>query len=431
MAAVVCSDCYNPACARSLNAAQPCNCTDFFAVVRNANNTYDNAVYAALPTSANAVTTNHLDALRGFAAVVQMAPISAAATALYNGGAALPAGGLNAGQAWFFNVDGVNLGDLFHLVEIYKHHPTQRHLIRNHLEQLQFTAAQAGQRAAAGDALRLLVNFDTQLQTVKSASTSADDFENRKYPLSRLYFIVTKANVAGPLTMAQSGLTSGRLDKDTGQALLTFEKLKPVEDINTLHLIMNDFQRAVLVIGKNGGRLAWAPFWEVISSLCRTKPDAPWLHELIFESLTWMDSHPTVNPLVFMQSHWQTFIITFGAKWGEKNEPAGGGPPHHSPKDNEEDSQPPGTGAVHIKFGPVTKQGQWSGEMRTRNGAIAFCNCWNQNKPCNRGVFAGVNKGKCAYTHKCRYCMSTKHVMDEKHPTGHAKAGEWVCTKHP
>ena len=102
------------------------NCTDFFAVVRNANNTYDNAVYAALPTSANAVTTNHLDALRGFAASVQMAPLSAAATTLYNGGAALAAPAQNAGQAWFFNVDGANLGELFHLVEIYKHHPRKK-----------------------------------------------------------------------------------------------------------------------------------------------------------------------------------------------------------------------------------------------------------------------------------------------------------------
>ena len=86
-----CDSCYDPACARSLNAAAPCNCTDFFNVVRLANNSYTNAVFNALPATAASITTGHLDALRGHSNVLQVAPMSPAAVTLYNGGAVLAA----------------------------------------------------------------------------------------------------------------------------------------------------------------------------------------------------------------------------------------------------------------------------------------------------------------------------------------------------
>ena len=154
--------------------------------------------------------------------------------------------------------------------------------------------------------------------------------------------------------------------------------------------------------------------------------DASKLHEMVFEALCAIDLSPQLNVTTFMNTKWTTFLVTFEAKWGENGPPGGSNPDPSGQGD--EGTGPKKGGPVHVRFGPVTKQGQWSGEMRTRGGAIAFCNCWNAfpKKPCNRGVYAGANKGKCAYTHKCRYCMSTQHGMDDKDAEG-----KYVCPRRP
>ena len=121
-----CDSCYDPACARSLNALAPCNCTDFFNVVRLANNSYTNAVFNALPATAASITTGHLDALRGHSNVLQVVALTPAAVALYNGGAVLAAPHPQAGQAWYMAVDGTAFGDLGSMIEIFKNHEGER-----------------------------------------------------------------------------------------------------------------------------------------------------------------------------------------------------------------------------------------------------------------------------------------------------------------
>ena len=143
------------------------------------------------------------------------------------------------------------------MLPIFKHNPDHRARIIDRLERLSLNAANTGQRDACARVMKRCEDFvrDLQTQTLTKAA-SADDFENRKHPLARLYFIIVKAQASGPLTMAKSGLTSGRMDKETGTPLMTFEKLKEVRSMNDLHLIWNDFQKAVYVVGRNGGRPA-------------------------------------------------------------------------------------------------------------------------------------------------------------------------------
>lgn len=427
MAAPVCNECFDPVCAKSANAAVACNCVDFLHhIVRN-DGGYGNNLYNALPPAAQTVTTGHVDALRNHTPAVAVMAVSAGAVALFNGGANVAGPPV---APWYSVVDGANLPQMGQLVELYKHHPDQRHNIMGHLEVISFNAAQAGQRDSAERAIKFCQNHEAQLSKAAGpVSASADDFENRKHPLARLYHQIVKYTVLGPLTTAQSGLTSGRMDPVTGKPVLSFEKLKDVGSMNLLHLAWRDFESAVYLIGKNGGRKAWAPFWQIIYDLARTNEDATYLNELVFEAMTTIDLDPNKNIGNFVSQHMQTFLITFNAKW--ENGPAGGNDPPLPPTEDVNDGGLHKSGPKHVKFGPVTKQGQWSGEMRTRNGAIAFCNKWNENKECTHGVFAGRDKGKCAYTHKCRYCMSAGHWAEKKHPAGHAQAGEWVCSKHP
>ena len=427
-----CPECYDPACAKSANPNAACNCADFIQVGRNVNNTYSNVVYQALPPSAGSITAPHLDALRNYTNAAVVGTISAAATALYNNGqnlAAAIAGVAAAGDPWYHAVDGTDFNNLYLLLEIYKHHGASRGDIRSRLERLSFTATQAGQREMCNRALERAKDFDKALlESGGPKASSADDFDNRKFPLARLYFLITKYAESGSLTMAQSSLTSGRLDANTGKPVLIFEKLKPISSINNLHLVWRDFEASVYVVGMNGGRVAWKPMWTILYSLCRTKNDPEYLHELLFEILSFIDLDQNINVVNFVTQHWQTFLISFEAKWGE-NGPPGEGDPSSLGQGLDK------TGITkqreHVKFGDVTKQGEWSGEMRTRNGAVAFCNKWNQGKPCTHGVFAGKHKGKCAYTHKCRWCMSSAHRAEDKHPAGHPNADKWVCPKHP
>ena len=425
MAAVHCPECLDPTCAKSLNPAVACNCSDFLRnIVRNPGG-YDNSLYNVLPASVQTVTTSHVDALRGYEPGVTLVPLSAGAIALYNGGANVVGPPI---AAWYTVVDGTNMAQLAQMVEIFKHHSNERPNVMAQLQSQAFLAPNAGQREACERAYKICERHEDQESKVgKSVAATADDFENKKYPLGRLYHQIAKSIVMGPMTVAQTGLSSGRIDPTTGRPVLTFEKLKEVGNMNLLHLVWQDFQSAIYVIGKNGGRMAWGPFWKIIYDLARTNGDAPYLNELVFEAMTTIDLDPGKNIVNFVTQHWQTFLITFNAKW--ENGPAGGSDPTLSPTDDDNGGLP--KGREHVKFGPVTKQGQWSGEMHTRSGAIAFCNKWNENKPCTHGVFAGKDKGKCAYTHKCRYCMSTGHWAEKKHPAGHAQAGEWVCSKHP
>jgi len=427
-----CPECYDPACAKSSNPNAACNCSDFIQVARNINNTYSNSVYQALPPSASSITPSHLDALRNYSNPMTIGTLSTAADTLYNNGqnlaAAVP-GVAAVGDPWYQIVDATDFNNLYLLLEIYKHRGNARGEIRSHLEKLSFTASQAGQREMCNRALERTKDFDKALLDSGTPKvSSADDFDNRKFPLARLYFLITKYAESGSLTMAQSSLTSGRLDEATGKPVLIFEKLKPISSINNLHLVWRDFEASVYVVGMNGGRVAWKPLWDILYGLCRSKNDPQYLHELLFEILSYIDLNQNINVVTFVSQHWQTFLITFEAKWGE-NGPPGEGDPSSSGYGHDQSGIT--KSREHVKFGDVTKQGEWSGEMRTRSGAIAFCNKWNQGKPCNRGVFTGKHKGKCAYTHKCRWCMSSAHRGEEKHPTGHTDAGKWVCPKHP
>ena len=412
-----CDYCYDPNCARSLNAAAECNCSDFFRVVREVNNTYSNGLYTALPASAAAITPSHIDALRGFtSAALQVLPLEPGDTALFNGGN--PVGG----NPWEMQIDGTNLDHLSRVLPIFKHNPDHRARIIDRLERLSLNAANTGQRDACARVMKRCEDFvrDLQTQTLTKAA-SADDFENRKHPLARLYFIIVKAQASGPLTMAKSGLTSGRMDKETGTPLMTFEKLKEVRSMNDLHLIWNDFQKAVYVVGRNGGRSAWTPFWNTVYALCVSRPEPTYMHELFFEAMTFIDLNPGVNIKTFMTQHWTTFLIVFEAKWRENGEPGNAGSDLSGGGDHQH-----GRYREHVKFGEVTKQGEWAGEMRTRSGAIAFCNKWSTRKDCTAGVLKGAHQGKCAYTHKCRFCMRTDHRPDDKKPDG-----SWTCAKHP
>ena len=392
-------------------------------------------VISALPKGTHGLTASHIDALRSYrSGALVLAPLDPAATTLYNGGANTPGG-----DPWYTAVDGTDNADVGHLAELYRHHPTEREGILTHLERLSFRGANLAARDLAQRAVSSCKDFDTKVtNALKEAPKTASEFEDRKAPKARLYLLCTRGAMATRLTLAQEGQTAGVFDATLGTNVFRFEKLKAVDSIDTLHAIIRDFQTSILLIGKNGGRVAWTPFWDVVYEMLTASQDARFVHEMIFEALVKMDEG-RIDPLTFMERKWTTFFMVFNAKFGE-NVKASSSYPGGSPTDGNsgdyEDGNPgtsgaPGMGREHVKFGPVTKQGEWCGEMRTRSGAIAFCNKWNEHKDCNRGIFAGRNKGKCAYTHKCRYCMSTQHRMVDKHPAGHANAGEWVCPKHP
>ena len=101
---VVCDNCFDPDCARSLNSAVVCSCVEIPSnIVRDdlsSGITYG-GVIAALPQASTGVTVSLIDSLRRHQPQGATVPaLSTAANTLYNGGADV------AGSPWYTVVDG-------------------------------------------------------------------------------------------------------------------------------------------------------------------------------------------------------------------------------------------------------------------------------------------------------------------------------------
>ena len=450
---MVCLECGDPACAASLAVGTPCDCNEFLGTLQqSATGTYNAPTFAALPAGLRTlVTDNLIAAARKETSAVGAPPgVNAFATGIYNGGApfigpANAAGVVPAAVPWYEQVDGLagNFArQLTALVRLYQNTQAERANILGHLEALTLEAGTAASRLQAKDAVGICNSFSTALTAERSTkSLSADALANERHPLCRLYFLCAQVATSDRMSLDQIGLTTGRLDDSTGKPSQTFKKLPAITSTHQLHMCIQHFKDALLVVGKNGCRSVWAPFWEAILGMMDSKNDPAYIHELIFRSLTDMETKK--QPVwTWFKDHWVQFLILFTTKWGENGRPLLHDPAGEAPDldgDYDEDKSTgarKGKGVEHVKFGDVTQffsngDAMACGEMRTRSGAVAFCNKWNESKPCNRGVFAGKNKGKCAYMHKCRWCSSSKHKGEEVHAAGHAEAGEPVCGKHP
>ena len=452
----LCLGCGIPTCAASQAAPGPCDCTDFLQTLRQApNGTYNAPTYAALPATMRTNVTDDLIAAarKEQPAVVPPPGLNVAATALFNGGAIIPAvvGPPAVGAMfWYEVVDGTGATystQLVSLVRIYQNMQGQRANVLGHLETLSILAADEERRKLAVTSINICKDFTKAVNDVNAPrSKTADALANERHPLCRLYFIAVMGATSDRMTLDQIGLTTGRLDETTGKPSLNFKRLPDIETSHQLHTAIQDFKDAICVVGKNGARAAWAPFWEAVMSMMDSHNDPSYIHQLIFSALT--DMEVRKKPIwEWFSNHWVTWLIIFTAKWSKDGE--NGRPSHNDPsgeaqgaggsgQDGDYGSGGGGQGKgnpTHVKFGDVTQffaNGDViaCGEMRTKSGAVAFCNKWNERKVCTHGVFAGKHKGKCAYTHKCRWCMSTKHRAEDKHPAGHANAGDFVCSKH-
>ena len=424
---VVCPDCGVTTCAFGTGAG-PCDDSGVNPrIIRAGDGGYNAPTFTHLPASLRGVLAPDLiGALRkeNTAAVVPIQVMSAADIALWNNGVDLvgpPA------VPWYGGIDGSVAADLAGLLHIYKNKPAERTAILAHLEDLTIIGAPAAVRVSCDTTLKACKDFTdrSDKSSVKVAATP-ESYANTKHPISRLYHLATKVNTCSKKSIANLGLTSGELDKVTGRPKLQFENIADVKDSHTLHKVWDDFSSAIYSLGKNGSKQAWSPFWRSLNLTMDAKRDSQYCHDLAFSVLNALDSE-SKTIWDFMSTNYVEHLMLFDAGYGE-NAAASEIDPPQTPIDTAGGGLPI-TKREHVKFGPVTEQG-YSGEMRTRNGAIAFCNKWNAREDCNCGVFAGRNKGKCAYTHKCRWCMSTQHRSEDKHPAGHANAGDYICPKH-
>ena len=423
----VCNDCGLTTCAAAIGAGA---CDDSGVnpqILRSGNGGYNQPTFTHLPPSIRGLIAEDLiGALRreNIPDVVPIQIMSPADIALWNNGVDMPG---PPPVPWYFNVDGTNAGQLAGLVHIYKNKPAERTALLSHLEDLTLVGASAAVRLSCETAVKACKDFtDRADKSISKHATTPESYANTKHPLSRTYHLSTKIETCNKKSIANLGLVSGELDKVTGRPKLLFENLADVKDPHTLHKVWETFSSTIYSLGKNGSKQAWSPLWRSMNLMMDAKRDSQYCHELLFSILNVLDSE-RIPIWEFMATKYVEHLMLFDAGYGENSAASEIDPPQ-TPIDTTAGGLPV-TKREHVKFGPVTEQG-YSGEMRTRNGAIAFCNKWNQREDCNCGVFAGRNKGKCAYTHKCRWCMSTQHRSEDKHPVGHATAGSYICAKH-
>ena len=441
MAAIaLCDSCYLPTCARTVNAAAACNCGDFSPLIGNArqpNGTYSQAFRSQLPSAVADLSDSLLDgALRVAPTGLRVLPMSAGAIALYNNGADIAGPPL---VPWYGNIAGADPAELYNCTEIYENIGVTRGPLYAHLKLLHFTGANAAAREGASKALAHFRNFDESMEKRQEKPKSANELEDARFPMARIYLVITKGVMASPLSLASLGenldaLSNGQFDKGRGTVIQEFEKLKMITDVNELHSVLREFLKTILLIGNNGGRAAWEPLLQRMYELLQIKP-AAYVHVLFFKILKEMDgARATCNLGTFLSSHYQTFLMVFDESWGlwENDKPR----PHDRRVRGEEDEElrPSGGKLVtqHGKakatdFGRVT-QDKAAGIMRTATNKVAYCNRWNQHQKCNRGVKFGPQKGMCAYEHACRWCKdgTAEHRGEQKDANG-----KWVCPNHP
>ena len=425
---MVCNDCGTNTCAFTTGGGAACDDPGVNPnIMRFGNGEYNGVTFTNLPTNMQTlVGADLIGALRNENTpnVVPLQGMTAADITLWNGGADIPGPPI---VPWYTAVDGTVTAELTGLLHIYKNKPAERSGILQHLEDLSIAGGTAPVRLACDTTCKACKDFtDRSEKSNTKIATTPESYANSKHPISRLYHLATKINTCSKKSIANLGLTSGELDKTTGRPKLLFENLADVKDPHTLHKVWDDFSGSIYSLGKNGSKQAWSPFWRSLNLMMDAKRDSQYCHDLAFSILNYLDSQKM--PIwTFMTSNYVEHLMLFDAGYGE-NAAASESDPTQAPNDKTDEGITV-TKREHVKFGPVTQQG-YSGEMRTRNGAIAFCNKWNQREDCNCGVFAGRNKGKCAYTHKCRWCMSTQHRSEDKHPAGHANADAFICPKH-
>ena len=418
----VCDRCYNPVCTRN-GATGPCISVDFLADLtthRGANGNWDLNFRAELPHQGAGVGDVLLDTLSKTKLTGQVTYVPTdESVVFYNGGVTMD----DPAVSWLTEVTGATPLSLYHACETFKAAPSDlalRKSVLAHLEKLVFTATTAAGREHIKQALTICTEWVKLHEKKDDLPLSAGEQQAMQCPMARLYMVLTKqCSATVELTCSFTQTSEGKFDVVAGRTFQDYETLKECTSWPMLYKIMEHTKVVLMATGANGDSLAWKPLWEQVELLAESGRSFQFLHSLIFSCLRTIDSSPTLNVVSFMATRYQVHLLTFVQRYTiQENAEAGltpGGP--HNLK---------GDGApVHIRFGPVTKQGESCGEMRTKSGAVAFCNKWNQNEDCDKGVFAGVHKGKCAYCHKCRWCFSTSHRSEDKDG-----AGAFVCSKH-
>ena len=382
------------------------------------NGVYTSGFRSQLPPSLRDVGDSHVDALRGSTNTSLPAPaLSGSATTLYNGGVA------RQGDASWITAVTMDFSGIADLVAIFKKHPKVRDEIQNQLQQWTFAGANDanGQRLRDSVANGLKYCDDWILKEEKLAKTNragtSAEYEDQKLPLARIWVLITKFRVTSKNALAQKlSLTDGLFSKESGTQVTTFETMKSVHSSLELSLILRDFEQGVVLIGKNGGKSAWAPFVDLIFQMAESR-GFQFAHVFVLRALKVIDEDPSMNVTVFMRERFNTVLMLFleEQRAGDReNEPPAVGDPDGPAKELK--------GSVS-RFGPITKQGA-AGIEKLRSGKVAYCTPWNEGTSCTRGVLKGKHKGLCAYTHKCLKCAGDHRYSDKKDD------GSWVCAKH-
>ena len=446
--APICPDCISELCAFDPNGTPPVGCDSNtvlrIALVNRVENCYGPGLRSKLPTSANDVSTTLLDSLIRYSPDSLNKPLlSPAAVTLYNGGANIA----GTADAWHSLVNGMDGTLLYCMYEIYCHHTEARNSIDECLGRLSFTGATAEVKTDV-ERLREMCTKRTAAEVTQSKSrpTTSAELEDRTKPLARLYQHIVKWHVLSGMT-SLTVLTEGKFSVETGEKVTEFEAVKHVSSDRQLMMIIRDFEQAIFAIGKNGGKAAWEPFFTSVFGLLEGH-NSDYVHLFIFRALKRIDNSPSMNVVSFMQTYFATELASYNAvhlfDGARREDPAvvppegtgdypynrgrGRGKGRGRGRGRGRDGQHQGN-VSNQDFGPVTDPfgGAGAGEMETAGGYTAFCNKWNENKPCNRGIKTGPKRGLCAYTHMCRWCKNTdSHRAEEKD-----SVGNWVCTNHP
>ena len=409
--AACCDTCLDPSCV--LTAAGICGNTTFFPTSKRSTDGHWvlEQCRECLPMSARSVPDQLLDTMTGYKVTSVLATALEPATLTFMNAAGFPA-----------NILAGDLDSLAHAVFIYRSDASKRALIMDRLEDISISAP----NDSVINSKKACDRVDRGAERVGDKAKTADDLENRTYPLSRLFSIITLFHF-NAMDMSKLTLHAGQFDAESGTAMTTFKTTPTVTDAEMKNRIFRDLLEAFAVIPGGGGRAQWKPLFDNMDTLSGSSFTPDFVHALMFKCLRKIDSDKNINIVTFLHSYYSMEYSMHNTVWEKRENDRRAQPRGTRHQRGEEKGK--GSDDDQADNSPVTKQGEWvqDPEKKTRSGAIAYCNRYNTHRDCNVGCKFGKDKGKCMFVHRCSWCDSKDHVGTDKDKVTKA----WVCPKHP
>lgn len=373
-----CDQCYETVnkCARAGNNTARCQYVISNPLaLRLASGSYDSQLVQATSTLSG-ISPQHVDALLDYTpAAPTAAPLTAEEQAVLDS------------ESHAASYDDLDLTNLDSALSLARKRPAKYDGLRARVERLVTQSTSQVNIMKCQTVLTIMTSDyqDAMKAAASQPTTSSTIYKETTYPFYQLWHKQLKKTLQGH-ELAEEVDQKTLFDASTGKTYVPFEKMPKCKTPAHLFRAFSSFKEAVTVLYCLAPR-AWSG---MESHVYRTEASVGFLvaQQFVGEVLRRLDlkEYPNIGALMAC---------------GEHNRILDDLRPPLAPI-MLDDANRSGTKKM-IKFGPVTKQGEYASLIKDKDGKVLACRAFKNGEPCKAGVAAGQGQdahvGKCAYDH--------------------------------